>query len=368
MRIAFAIVSLFESGGLQRDCVEIARLVGARGHAVTLFTARLDHAGLDDLKIEVLPVAASTNHGRNAEFSARLREAARGRFDCLVGFDKLADLDLLYCADRSIAHRSAPRFYLSLLPRYRTLTRLEGESFAHGRATRVLLLSERQAREYRTAWRTEPERITVLPPSIAPDRAHPEYRSDGTRAYMRGTFGLSPNTLAWLFIGAQPRTKGLDRAIDALTHHPDARLLVAGAKEPGAWSCDGWGLRRSGAAERVVWLGHREDIPRLMAAADLLVHPARYDTTGTVIMEAIANGLPVITTAACGYASHVEQAGAGVVIAEPFSAERFRAALATACADERSRAAWSAGAVAYARRLEPFRGRDIAADRIIAGE
>ena len=56
-----------------------------------------------------------------------------------------------------------------------------------------------------------------------------------------------------------------------------------------------------------------------MAAADLLVHPARYDTAGTVILEGIVNGLPVITTAACGYARHVEAANAGSVLKEPFS-------------------------------------------------
>ena len=63
-----------------------------------------------------------------------------------------------------------------------------------------------------------------------------------------------------------------------------------------------------GLADRISFLGHREDIPELMAAADLLVHPARHDTTGTVILEAVVNGLPVITTSTCGYAHHVEAA------------------------------------------------------------
>ena len=67
-----------------------------------------------------------------------------------------------------------------------------------------------------------------------------------------------------------------------------------------------------------------------MAAADLLVHPARHDTTGTVILEAIVNGLPVVTTSICGYPQHVDAAEAGIVINEPFGYNAFAAALSAA--------------------------------------
>ena len=79
------------------------------------------------------------------------------------------------------------------------------------------------------------------------------------------------------------------------------------------------GRQAAACADRVRLLGVREDIPELMAAADLLVHPARTETTGTVILEAIVNGLPVIASAVCGYAEHVARADAGAVLPEPFS-------------------------------------------------
>jgi UDP-glucose:(heptosyl)LPS alpha-1,3-glucosyltransferase len=119
-----------------------------------------------------------------------------------------------------------------------------------------------------------------------------------------------------------------------------------------------------GLAARVSFLGHREDIPDLMAAADLLVHPARHDTTGTVILEAVVNGLPVVTTAACGYARHVAEAGAGVVIAEPFRMKALTAALRMA-EDAALRSRWSAAAEQYSVQPSLYEGRTRAAEIIM---
>jgi UDP-glucose:(heptosyl)LPS alpha-1,3-glucosyltransferase len=102
-----------------------------------------------------------------------------------------------------------------------------------------------------------------------------------------------------------------------------------------------------------------------MAAADLLVHPARNDTTGTVILEAVVNGLPVIASAACGYAQHVASADAGIVVEEPFGFAAFKAALATA-EDAGHRAHWSAAAAAYGEQPFLYEGRARAADIIVA--
>ena len=194
--------------------------------------------------------------------------------------------------------------------------------------TKIILLSQNQVSEYQSAWATESSRVVLVPPTLTLARRQPGCRTNGVRPLLRATLGLADNDWVWLSIGVQPDTKGTDRAIKALARFPDAKLLIAGLNETNHASI---GLARQtqrlGVAHRVKWLGHREDISELMAAADLLVHPARYDTTGTVILEAVINGLPVITTAACGYARHVDFAGAGIVVREPFDFRLFVAAL-----------------------------------------
>jgi UDP-glucose:(heptosyl)LPS alpha-1,3-glucosyltransferase len=101
-----------------------------------------------------------------------------------------------------------------------------------------------------------------------------------------------------------------------------------------------------------------------MAAADLLVHPARYDTTGTVILEAVVNGLPVVTTAACGYAAHVEAAQAGVVVKEPFDFRLFLAALDEAQESVRQQS-WSKAGVEFGQSGTLYEGKLRAAEIIL---
>ena len=69
-----------------------------------------------------------------------------------------------------------------------------------------------------------------------------------------------------------------------------------------------------GVAHQVHFLGGRDDIPQWLWAADVLLHPAYAENTGTVLLEAAVAGLPVLTTDACGYAFWVRQAHMGTVL------------------------------------------------------
>jgi UDP-glucose:(heptosyl)LPS alpha-1,3-glucosyltransferase len=369
MRIAFAIMKLFPGGGLQRDCVEVARRVREGGSEVAIFTSHR-HPGdfACDLPVTVLPVRARTNHRMQQEFAGALRHAAsRQDFDLLVGFDKLTDLDLLYCADPSIRFRMTNERFRFLLPRYRAYVALERASFGAASATQVLMLSHTQLNEYWKVWHTAPERLTVLPPTISALRRHPEFRRGPVRSTMRERLGVASHQRLWLAVGVQAHTKGLDRIIRAMRAFPAVRLVVVGLLETSTSAARTMAAlaRRYGVTDRILWIGHREDISELMAASDLLVHPARRDTTGTVILEAVVNGLPVITTSVCGYAHHVDAAQAGIVIKEPFNFEAFEAALATA-QDARRRARWSAAGEQYGSSPALYEGRARAADHILA--
>jgi UDP-glucose:(heptosyl)LPS alpha-1,3-glucosyltransferase len=367
MRIAFAIVSLFPWGGLQRDCVRLARLVAARGHEVKIFASRTKGEFPEDLPLELLPVPAYTNHSRNRRFGELLGQAVTGRFDRIVGFDKLPGLDILYCADPCYLDRRSG-FLVRLTPRWWTFKALEAACFKPDARTRILAITIPLTEGYRRMWNTPSERMTVLPPVIDSKRHHPELRGDGTRERIRAALGLVREHFAWLLIGSQPQVKGIDRAIEALRDVPAARLIIAGLS---AGSVEAAPLLRQarglGVKERISLLGPREDIAELMAAADLLVHPARFDTSGTVILEAIVNGLPVLATEVCGYAIHIVRADAGIVIAEPFKRLAFKEAL-TAAADPVWRAHWSGNGVAYGANPKLYSGLEKAADIIVGSD
>jgi UDP-glucose:(heptosyl)LPS alpha-1,3-glucosyltransferase len=367
MRIAFGIFRLAPTGGLERNAITLARMLTARGHRVALHATRgleLVPAGVD--RVAIAP-AGWSNHGRQAAFSARYAAASGTGFDLVVGFQKLAGLDLLYCADWCFVDRPRPAWQ-RLLPRYRVMARLERACFGAGSRTRIIGLAQPQLDAYLWAYATPRDRLALLPPTVEPGRRPAAPPTGEARAALRGKHGLDPAAVLWLWIGLQPRVKGLDRVVAALGRHPEARLLVCG---PGSGNRQLEALlaaaRRAGFADRIRLFGMVSDgqlLGELFAAADLLVHPARLDVTGTVILEAIVNGLPVITTANCGYSSHVVAADAGVVL--PASLEPASLEATLAAADTAHRARWSANAFAYGRQPALFSGLPRAADLIEA--
>jgi len=123
---------------------------------------------------------------------------------------------------------------------------------------------------------------------------------------------------------------------------------------------------RAGYRERIQVHGRVDDatLVRFLASADLLVHPARTEVTGTVIVEALASGLPVIASAACGYAAHVLSADAGIVLPEPFDQANLDAALDAATPERRR--IWASNALAYAATADLSSGIERAANLIEA--
>lgn len=362
MRLALAITSLFPTGGLQRDCLAIARILAADGHDVTVITSDYRQpVDLGDLKLEVWPGKSLTKAGRIRGVAARLA-AARERFDRIVGFNKIPGIDIYYCADPPFAE--VRRHRLSRLwPATDARARLEGEVFRPGSATSILVVSDRQVEAYRNIWETPASRFRVVPPSLPASRRKPELRRTD-RDRIRNAIGIAAAQPTWLAVAGMPRTKGVDRTVEALAAEPDALLLVAGTRTGSreARRIMSWASEH-GAEDRVRVLGYREDIPELMAAADLLVHPARMETTGTAILEALANGLPAVVTAVCGYATHVARAEAGIVLSDPFREEDLAAALVRA-RDPDLRRRWSQNGTAYGARPELGTGLRTAADAI----
>ncbi|TGS72242.1 glycosyltransferase [Mesorhizobium sp. M3A.F.Ca.ET.201.01.1.1] len=311
MEIAIAVADLVRAGGVERDAARVARVLIDRGHRVRLYSTSAGPLAAG-IPITILPARGLTNHGRMAAFASDLQGAVDRRRQLVVGFQKLTGLDVLYCGDWCFAERRRSQ----LLPRYRVMRQLEEACCGPRSNTALLMLSQPQADAYRRAWSIRPERITVLPPTLAPRRILPSL-PDPERQELRRSLGIEERQNAWLWIGVQPRTKGLDRAVAALSLAPDALLLVAGVDPAHKRARRMFEeADRRGCRDRIVAVGAADHamLDRLFGACDLLVHPARLDVTGTVIVEALAAGVPVVTTQNCGYAAHVSASGAGLVL------------------------------------------------------
>jgi UDP-glucose:(heptosyl)LPS alpha-1,3-glucosyltransferase len=363
-RIALVIFRLAPAGGLEQHCLRLARILLGRGAAVTLVTTQAPADPAHGAEVELIAARGRTNHGRLAAFAADAARAVACRFDRTVVFHAVPGFDIVFCADPS---RAAPPGLQALLPRYRTYAELERAALGSAGARRMLTLSSAQRDAFLANHAVEPDRLALLPPTVDALRARPP-ADPAAKAAARAGLGLSGDAPVWLWIGLQPKTKGLDRALAALAATPAARLIVSGLDPSSkAGAAMAQQAARLGVANRITWLGFASEamLAQAMAAADLLVHPSRADVTGTVILEAMANGLPVVTTAVCGYGEHVVKAGAGVVLAEPFGAAALVEALQSATPDTLRR--WSAAAASYAGDPALYSGLDRAADLILEG-
>ena len=165
----------------------------------------------------------------------------------------------------------------------------------------------------------------------------------------RGELGISSETKLLLLAGSGFKTKGVDRAIEGLAKlqtpaENETHLAVIGHGKPESYLR----LAKSlGISHRVYLLGGRADVPDWMLAADLLVHPARNENTGTVLLEAMANGLPLLVSDVCGYAFHIERANAGRLVPSPFSQPQFNQLLQETILSPHL-SEWSANGLKYA--------------------
>ncbi len=332
MRLALVIFKYFPYGGLQRDFAGIAQELLGSGHQCRAYCLEWEGAPLPGLELRRLSVSAPTNVGRYRGFAARLRaELAADPVDAVIGFNKLPGLDVYFAGDPCYLEKALTergRLY-RLGARFRHFSAWERAVFGPDSDTQVLLLAAAEGARFARHYTTDPARLHLLPPGVAPDRRVPPdaaRRRERTRAVL----GLAPDTHALLFLGSGFATKGLDRALRALVRlgrgegGQRLQLLVAGQDRQAPFRRL---ARRLGLASQVTFLGGRDDVPDLLQAADLLLHPARREAAGVALLEALAAGLPVVTTAACGYAPHVAASGGGLVVPEPFRQEALEAAL-----------------------------------------
>ncbi|NKI36435.1 glycosyltransferase family 4 protein [Wenzhouxiangella sp. XN79A] len=128
----------------------------------------------------------------------------------------------------------------------------------------------------------------------------------------------SPGPYRIMFVGKLIERKALDVLLTALSrlkaNSDDIQLLVVGMG-PEERALKGM-AERLGVSGLVSWLGSRkiDEIPALMANADLFVLPSRFDGWGAVVTEALMVGTPAIATAGCGSAEAVQASGCGEVV------------------------------------------------------
>ncbi len=363
MKLAFCLFRYFPFGGLQRDFLRIAHECIRRGHSVDVYTMKWEGPEDPQLSITIIPTRGWQNHTRIESFIKQVQQHMFSQtYDRVIGFNKMPGLDIYYAADTCFQAKARAKhgMWYRLTPRYRHLAAQEKAVFSPEANTEILLIAKAEQPKFMQYYHTPAERFHLLPPGISRDRLAPIQGHD-----IRSALGIHADAFLVLLVGSGFKTKGLDRVLKGLAALPDeikmqTQLIVIGKDNPTLFQKQ---AERLGVNKQVMFMGGRDDVPHFLSAADLLLHPAYYENTGTVLLEAMAAGLPVLTTDVCGYAEYIQKADAGIVLSSPFKQAQFNHAFETMLSSPK-RAQWQENGLTFAKTADIYSMPERAVDRI----
>lgn len=345
-------------GGAETYVADLCRQLARRGHRVDLYANSWVTGALpDEVRIHPVPTSGTTRAARIWNFAKNSADAlSRTTHDCSVGFINTWAHDViipqggvhagsLECNARRFHPVWKRQLYLASKrwnPRHNLYRRIEERQYNPESGAKVVVAVGAMVREHLERFHGVPEaRIRVIPNAIDADRLRVDDRTTGRERY-REEFGLAGDDLACLFVGHNFRLKGLPDLLAALRlrldQEPSARsihLIVCGG---GRLAPIRQLVARLGLESTVRLVGFAPDIRVAFHAADFFCLPTYYDPCSLVVFEALACGLPVITTAYNGAGDVMTQGQEGYVVPSPHDHAALAKALNEMVHDEARRA------------------------------
>ncbi len=316
------------AGGAERYCMMLVSGLIDAGMEVIFIGNHIDPELAGEVRFIELSRPRGPSGFRNYAFHQEVQRAL-ARFPRAVSYslsrtypvDIYRVTDPLHLYHLYLNYRSPfKRLWARLSLRHRLLLSLERELLkTEGGCRAIVAISRLDARLLRELYGIGDERIHVIYNGVDLELFSPGSTEDSTA--VRRSLGIGTQETIYLFAGMDFRRKGLETAIRSMAglNHP-CRLLVAGSgKERGYRSL----AASLGVADKVLFLGRVADMPPLYRAADILVLPTTYDPFGNVHLEALACGLPVITTKQAGGAEVVSHGRTGYIMQDAGSPEEL---------------------------------------------
>jgi UDP-glucose:(heptosyl)LPS alpha-1,3-glucosyltransferase len=338
MRVALVHMRHAGTGGTERYLNQIAAHLASLGHEPVVICRSHEEAPHPGVRFQLLRPFSIGSGWRTMSFARAVeKHLRRSRYDLVFALGRTWSQDVLrlgggchrtwletgYAVGKSAAARRAGK----ARGRHRAALRIEERALRPGACRRIIANSQMVKRDVIGRFGLSPSAVEVIYNGADLERFHPGRRAkEGAR--LRRELGFAPDDLVVLFLGSGYARKGLDVVIQAFARHlrqrRDVKLLVVGYDStPAVFETLAGRLR----VENVHFAGGRRDAERCYAAADLYVLPTRYDPFANSTLEALAAGLPVLTSDANGGGELIENGVQGEVVPVAGGPKAFGAAL-----------------------------------------
>lgn len=316
MRLAFIKKRFSFHGGAERYLQTLIKQLIKLGHEIHVFANQwVDEKGITFHKVNILPVTSflsTLTFNRDSRFKIQ-----NSKFDCIISFERTTYQDIYRAGEgchaewlriRSGFEPLYKRATFRINPLHLLLLELEKKIF---RDTRLIIANSRMVKGQIIRHYGVPEdKIIIIYNGVDSKRFNPRNR-DLWRHNIRNSLGISAESMVFLFVGSGFERKGLGTLIRALPLiKANTKVLIIGKGRVDKYMTLAKNL---GVSERLLFLGTQNEIERFYAVADLFVLPTLYDPFSNATLEAMASGLPVITTKNNGVAELIEDGKEGYV-------------------------------------------------------
>jgi UDP-glucose:(heptosyl)LPS alpha-1,3-glucosyltransferase len=339
MKIALGIREFLpEKGGAERYCYDLMHFLADKGLEVHIYSAVFPPGGRR-LCFHQVPIIPHPKSLQVISFALNCRRMMKEeQFDCIMGVGDTLYADLLQPHGgvhwkwfwRGLEGYRKPFPWVfkflgrSLSPKQWAKGIIEDAPYA--KAKKIVAISEMVYRDMSDYYGIPADRMVVIYNGVDTERFHPSNKR--YREGIRSRYGLSPKDILLLFVSHNFRLKGLRYLIQALSlvraKKSNVKLLVVGRDRAEPYRRV---AKKFGCEENVLFAGGVRNLERYYASADILVHPTFYDPCSLVVLEALASGLPVITTSRNGAGGIMKDGLEGYVLDDPRNVETLAEAI-----------------------------------------
>jgi len=312
-------------GGGERYSVNLSEGLAKLGHEVHVFANTWGKPPDHGISIHKVPTLTFSSSLKNLSFAYNCRKLlARENFDIVHSLSQTFSQDVYRMGDGIHRHWlkiQTPNFFYrflkTLTPRQQVILFLEKKTFHPSNYRMIICNSQLCKRHAVTYFRVPEEKIRVIYNGVDHAQFHPGLRDTFNRE-MRKKLHISEETTVILFVARNFKRKGLHYLIQSLPlirkGNEPIIVLVVGRGNPSPFRRI---AEKMGCAEQLLFVGETEKIFQYYGVGDISVLPTLYDPFSNVCLEALACGIPVVTTRGNGASEIINPGETGFVVSDP---------------------------------------------------
>ncbi len=335
MRIALNIYKFLPSkGGGEGYLANLANQLIERGHEVHIFAGEWENRN-NQMHFHTIPVIRYPKFLKEISFVINSwRKMAKNDFDIIQVVGRALGMNVFnpHCGVeeawlkqdfRSI--RSPFYSFFKHITRFFSLRNkfllwLDKKQYTSNNVSRIIAISDMIKNDIIKYHNVNPQKINVIYNGVDIKRFNPDNKKK-FRKIIRKKLSIGEEFVI-LHISNNFRLKGLFTLIKSLGElkklHKNFKVLIIGRGKKASY-CKL--AKKINCLENLIFLGYVDEVEKYYAASDIYVHPTFYDSCSLVVTEALASGLPVITTIYDGASGVIDDGDEGFVMKDPMDYE-----------------------------------------------